>query len=84
MLRPDNETHKILYDFEIQIDPPILARKTHDESINNRGCPRGVMVKAMDCGIVVREFELQSRYYAHFRANTLGKGMNPLILPAMG
>ena len=24
---------------------------------------------------------LQSRYYVHFRANTLGKGMNPLILP---
>ena len=49
-----------------------------------QGCPRGVMVKAMDCGIVVREFVLQSRYYVHFRANTLGKGMNPLILPAMG
>ena len=32
-----------------------------------RGCPRGVMVKALDCGIVVREFELQSRYYVHFR-----------------
>ena len=46
------------------------------------GCPRGVMVKAMDCGIVVREFVLQSRYYVHFRANTLGKGMNPFILPA--
>ena len=46
--------------------------------------PMGVMVKAMDCGIVVREFVLQSRYYVHFRANTLGKGMNPLILPAMG
>ena len=45
------------------------------------GCPRGVMVKAMNCGIVVREFVLQSRYYVHFRANTLGKGMNPLILP---
>ena len=45
----------------------------------------GVMVKAMNCGIVVREFVLQSRYYVHFRANTLGKGMNPLILPpAMG
>ena len=44
----------------------------------------GVMVKAMDCGIVVREFVLQSRSYIHFRANTLGKGMNPLILPAMG
>ena len=49
------------------------------------GCPRGVMVKAMNCGIVVREFVLQSCDYVHFRANTLGKGMNPLILPpAMG
>ena len=47
-------------------------------------CPRGVIVKAMDCGIVVSEFVLQSRYYVHFRANTLEKGMNPLILPAMG
>ena len=49
------------------------------------GCPRGVMVKAMNCGIVVSEFVFQSRYYVHFRANTLGKGMNPLTLPpAMG
>ena len=52
---------------------------------SKKGCPRGIMVKAMHCGIVVREFVLQSRYYVHFRANTLGKGMNPLILPpAMG
>ena len=48
------------------------------------GYPRGIMVKAMDCGIVVSEFVLQSRYYVHFQANTLGKGMNPLILPATG
>ena len=48
------------------------------------GGPRGVMVKAMDWGIVVREFVLQSRYYVHFRANTPGKDMNPLILPSMG
>ncbi len=48
------------------------------------GCPRGVMVKAMDCGIVVSEFEPQSGYYVHFRANTLGKGMNPLILLTIG
>ena len=48
------------------------------------GCPPGVMVKAMDCGIVGREFVHQSRYYVHFRANTLGKGMDPLIIPAMG
>ena len=45
---------------------------------------RGVMVKAMDCGLVVSEFELQSRYYVHFRANTLGKDTNPLILSAKG
>ena len=48
------------------------------------GRPRGVMVKAMNCRIVVNEFILQSRYYVHFRAKTLGKGMSPLILPAMG
>ena len=48
------------------------------------GCHRGVIVKAMDCKIVVSEFVLQSRNCVHFRANTLGKGMNPLILPAMG
>ena len=42
------------------------------------------MVKAMDSGIVVSEFVLQSLSYILFRANTLGKGMNPLILPAMG
>ena len=53
--------------------------------VYNIRCPRGVMVKAMNCGIVEREFVLQSRYYVHFRANTLGKGMNPIILPpAMG
>ena len=52
-------------------------------SILGWGCPR-VMVKVLDCGIIVREFVLQSRYYIHFRANTLGTGMNPFILPAMG
>ena len=50
----------------------------------SKGCLCGVMVKAMDCGVVVSEFKHQSRYYVHFRTNTLGKGMNPLILPAMG
>ena len=48
------------------------------------GCQRGVMVKAMDYRIVVSEFVFQSRYYVHFWANTLGKGMKPLILPVMG
>ena len=52
--------------------------------INKGECRCGVMVKVMDCGYVVSEFVLQSRYYIHFRANTLGKGMNLLILLAMG
>ena len=52
--------------------------------LKGRGCPRGVMVNAMDCGIVVSEFVLQSCYYVHLRANTLEKDINPLIPPTMG
>ena len=40
---------------------------------------RCVMVKVMDCGIVVSKIELQSRYYVHFWSYTLGKGMNQLL-----
>ena len=40
--------------------------------------------KQNDSGIVVSEFKLQLRYYVPFRANTLRKGMNHLILQAMG
>ena len=36
-----------------------------------------------ELNIVVSEFELQSRYLVHFRCNTLGKGINPLISWAM-
>ena len=42
------------------------------------------MVKALNYGIVVSKLELQSRYYVHFQINTFGKGVNPLILSAMG
>ena len=63
------------------LKPWLAALKKHR---SNRGCLRGVMVKAMDYGIVVSEFVLHSCYYVHFRANTVGKGMIPLILPAMG
>ena len=31
----------------------------------------------------ISDFKLQSCYYIHFWTDTLGKGMNPLILPAM-
>ena len=78
--------HQIHINYYIIIDShPILRNMYcfyHPYLIGD--CPRGVMVKAMDCGIVEREFVLQSRYYVHIRANTLGKGMNRLILHAMG
>ena len=45
---------------------------------------KDVMAKVFDFSLVVSEFELQSRYCAHFRTNTLGKGMNPLISRIMG
>ena len=61
-----------------------LLRSNNRSNNNIGGDPRGVMVKAMDCEIVVSEFVLQSRHYVHFRANTLEKGMNLRILPAMG
>ena len=48
------------------------------------GCPRGVMVEAMVCKIVAREFKLQLRYYVHFQTNTLGKGMNTRYPPSYG
>ena len=37
------------------------------------------MSKVQDCSVEIREFELQSRYYAQFRTNILGKGIEHLI-----
>ena len=42
------------------------------------------MANELDYDIVVSEFELPPQYCVHFRINTLGKGMNLIILPAMG
>ena len=46
--------------------------------------PCSIVANVQDHDIVVNEFKFQSRYYVHFRINTLGKGMKPLILPPMG
>ena len=48
-----------------------------------RVTPRGIVAKVQDFDIVVSEFKLQSRYQVHFQINTLEKGMNLLIPPAM-
>ena len=40
------------------------------------------MTKMLDCGLKVSVFKLQFSYYVQFQANTLGKDMNTLTLPA--
>ena len=40
--------------------------------------------QALDCGIVVREFVIESRYYVHFQANILGTRYEPPHPPSYG
>ena len=42
------------------------------------------MNKAQDYGLEVSEFELQSRYYAHFWLKTLGEGIELPYPPSDG
>ena len=53
------------------------------QSKKTKSDTRGVMPKALDFGIVGREFKLQSHYYVYFWTITLEKGMDSLILPSM-
>ena len=48
-----------------------------------KGSPCGGMANVLDCDIIATDFKLQSSYYVHFWSFTFGKGMNPLIPPAM-
>ena len=45
----------------------------------NMGKSCDVVAKVLDCDIVVSDFELKICYFVYFRANTIGKAMNPLI-----
>ena len=49
----------------------------------SRECPHGVMVKALNCGVIVSEFKLQLCYYIYFWSNTLGKGMWTPLSPQL-
>ena len=44
---------------------------------------RGVMAKVLVWGLEVSDFDLQSRYYVHFRTNTPGKIVSPLSQPQL-
>ena len=41
------------------------------------------MANVLIGNIMLNEFEFQSGYYVHIWINTFGKGMNPIILPAI-
>ena len=43
------------------------------------GSHPSIKAKVLDFSYQVSEFETYSRYNFHFRTNTLGKGMKPLI-----
>ena len=47
------------------------------------GSSCGLVANSLNSEIVVREFKNQSLYYVHFCINSLRKGMNPVIHPAM-
>ena len=46
---------------------------SNDFLIDIWGSRRSIRIEVLE----VNEFELQSRYYVHFRINTLGKSMKP-------
>ena len=48
------------------------------------GCPSWCNVLSDGLRNRSKRVRTQSRYYVHFQTNTLEKGMNPLILLAMG
>ena len=50
---------------------------------NFMGNPHDVVANGLDGNVEEKEFELQSQYYVHFRPNTHGKEMNPLIFPVL-
>ena len=56
-----------------------LTRGTHP--LSESTC--GVIAKVLECGPEENEFNPQLCYYANFWTNTLGKGMNFLILPGI-
>ena len=60
------------------MDGTLTGTKTPGQSNGNN--PYGIVVNAQNCDVVVREFELQSSYYAHFWTNALWEDMNPFIL----
>ena len=67
-----------------EVGRPALAAQHDDDDDDRILDQHNLLFLLCTRFFVVSEFVLQSRYYVHFRANIFGKGMNLLILPAMG
>ena len=66
------------------LESPLLSKFLCFSPGQSLESPRDIMVKVLNCGIAVSEFEIQSHCYACFQINTRGKWMNPIILLAVG
>ena len=62
----------------------VTLKKDNRSSPTMFGGPRGAMVKEMDGGIVVKRVQTPVVPLCSLSQNTLGKGMDSLILPTMG
>ena len=78
--------HNMVLLLRVRVNLGVMAKEGYFRLTRSpelkEGCPRGVRVKATDCGIVVSEFVLQSRYYVHFRVNTLWERYDPSYPPS--
>ena len=76
----------LLPDISIKETPLLSSMRVESQWIRfnlERKSPLGVMVKVLNCGVVVIEFKFQSHLYVYRWTNALWKGMNPFIIPAM-
>ena len=58
------------YSADLFLDQPQFLEEGHSSVVAN----------VLDWNVIITEFKPHSGYYVHFRIDTLGKRMNPLML----
>ena len=72
------KTQKMILDATLLNTQHYKVRVKWSNPGNGGGCPRGVMVKAMDCGIVVRKYPWER--YEHPYPPNYGLNSTPTVL----
>ena len=62
----------------------VVQSKSSIKQIFGGWWEHSIVTNVLDCNNVVGKFKPQLLYYIHFQTNSLGKGMNPFIVLAMG